>query len=116
MNWYKKISKIIEQPNISYVDIGHENFPVCIWVWDFPNDFQKKCWEEQPSKHSPDYFVGHSQKNIWSDQPYMGRFDFKTKRVSIDIASKFRLREIPELLLERLYREFGPDIRIYVYK
>ena len=123
MNWYKKISKIIEDHYKNYVSIGHRDFPTCIWTWDFPDNFQKQCWEKHPlsedyNENTDEYYdVGHYTSDIWDgSEPYSGRFDPTKKEVSLNISSKFKLREIPELLLNNLYREFGPDIKIYTFK
>ena len=60
------------------------------------------------------YDVGHGESEIWDgSEPYSGRFDSTKKQVSLTCKTQFKFKEIPELLLDRLYREFGVDITIY---
>ena len=119
-NWYTKFAKIVSDPNKYYTSVGHSDFPTCVWVWNFPDDFQKECWEKHPlgedyNEDEEEYYdVGHDISDIWNgSDPYSGRFDPTKKEVSVICLDKLRFKEIPEALLNRLYKEFGVDIIIH---
>jgi len=52
--------------------------------------------------------------DIMEDTDYRGRFDIKRKLVSV--INPFEGRPIPNIILRRLYEEFGNDIKIVEFE
>lgn len=97
MNWYKRSSDFT-----GYYDIGHHKSPYYLWVFinGILEDFYSETGEDDHTKIWPHMQSSH----------YRGRFDAKTKKVSV--VNPFAGRNIPNHLIKKLYDKFGDDIKI----
>jgi len=112
--WYKKAQEVIDKPtkptkptdkHESYFSIGHtEDDDISLWA------FIDGKLEVKSRLEAPDHVRGW---NTMEWDHFRGRFDPKTKKLSV--VNPFEGRRIPNVLLKKLYDEFGVDIQIYEY-
>ena len=120
MNWYKKAQqdKILKE-NPQYMEIGHPEeqpeieAPMFLWISDLAGgNFHKEQADGKYDHSGLAYDVGLNQQ-IGTIQ---GRYDSNKNIVSINIdPSIATMKELPNRLVNRLYKEFGNNITIIDY-
>ena len=119
MNWYKKAQNKKIEENPYYMDIGHPSeqpeieSPMFLWISDLSgNNFHMEKADREYNHSALAYDVGLNQQ-IGTIQ---GRYDSNKNIVSISYnPSIVRMKELPNRLMNRLYREFGNNITIIDY-
>jgi len=117
MNWYKGSQKITEVERYSpvsgpsYLDIGHDTFtersPHKIWIWK-----DGKLLIEEDTYKNP---VVHADLDEEYESYYRGRYDVDTNDISIVKPYSYGFKRLPTELIRALTREFGDDLKMYVY-
>jgi hypothetical protein len=109
MNWYR-LSQSQVQNKPSYLDIGH----------GITDDIDKsQVWALMDGKIEVYPAIGKNGKSghdaYWQgdDFSYYGRFEPKTKNLSISCPSKHGT--VPSAIMKKLYNTFGTDINVYQY-
>jgi len=113
MNWYKKAQQVIDAPKeLHYYEIGHygetpraegTNY---MWIWKNGDILSVKETEETP-EHNTAF-----EKNI--EKYYSGRFESKTGKLSIiKPIGLAQFREVPQSLINKLYKHFPNITQIY---
>ena len=118
MNWYKKAQNKLEQ-NPYYMDIGHPleqpetDSQMFLWISDLAGgNFHMEEADGEYDHTALAYDVGLNQQ-IGTIQ---GRYDSNKDIVSVNIdPSIANMRELPNRLMNRLYKEFGNNITIIDY-
>jgi len=121
MNWYKK-AQVKDYPR--YTDIGHnvEEKMNVLWISDLSgNNFNVTDAQIYDEDYDEDYnydhsgFAGDIGLNMQTGT-IQGRYDPNKNIVSLSLDPRIAtMRELPNRLINKLYNEFGNNIRILDY-
>ena len=125
MNWYKKAQqeqKLLEKYPY-YVDVGHYynnyreehgNYKYSLWLSDLSGkNFKRHNIDTPESDYDHPAFT--NDLGIANRPVIQGRYDGRTNIVSIVLSHGLSMQFLPNQLINRLYGEFGNDIKIINY-
>jgi hypothetical protein len=95
----------------NYLDIGHYGqSEYYIWM------FKDGRFHKSPSSKSLPYELSHRDYFIeelgiiYDDHTFGGRFEVETGMLSLSKAHSNRFSDVPEVLIDKLFRAFGEEI------